>query len=63
MVKGKCFLALVMSRSQNRHDTIKWKRRRKTHGADKCGNAKCTICHSDKVLKIPDRQLMREDSK
>jgi hypothetical protein len=39
-------------RSQNRHDTVKWKRKRKTHGADKCGNAKCTICHPYKVMGV-----------
>jgi len=44
-------------RAQNRHDIAKWKK--KKHPASKCGNAKCTICHSDKVIGIPDRQLKR----
>ena len=46
-----------MSRAQNRHDTAKHKK--KKHPASKCGNAKCTICHSDKVIGIPDRQVRR----
>lgn len=48
-----------MSRAQNIHDKKKWKK--KKHPASKCGNAKCTICHSDKILGIPDRQQMRAD--
>lgn len=52
-----------MSRAENRHHTIKWHKRRKHKLADKCGNAKCTICHSSKVIGLPCRQLMREQSK
>lgn len=44
-------------RAQNRHDKEKWKK--KKHPASKCGNAKCMICHSDKILEIPDRQQKR----
>lgn len=51
-----------MSKSQNIHDTLKWKKRRKHKGADKCGNAKCMVCHGAKILNIPDRQIMRADS-
>lgn len=50
-----------MSLAQNRHDKKKWKK--KKHPASKCGNAKCLICHSDKVFNIPDRQTLRENSK
>lgn len=46
-----------MSRAQNIHDTKKWKK--KKHPASKCGNAKCMICHSDKITGIPDRQQKR----
>lgn len=50
-----------MSRAQNRHDTLKHKK--KKHPASKCGNAKCMICHSDKIGGIPDRQILRQNSK
>lgn len=33
-----------MSKAQNRHDTRKWKARRKDHFGDMCDNAKCGIC-------------------
>jgi len=46
-----------MSLSQNRHDKQKWKK--KKHPASKCGNAKCMICHSDKLGGIPDRKTIR----
>jgi len=39
-----------MSRAQNRHDTAKWKKKRKNHLADQCGNTKCSICHPHKAL-------------
>jgi len=39
-----------MSRAQNRHDTLKWKRRRKTHLASKCKVAKCPVCHPNKYV-------------
>lgn len=48
-----------MSRAQNRHDTLKHKK--KKHPASKCGNAKCMVCHSDKILGIPDRRQMRAE--
>lgn len=48
-----------MARAQNRHDTAKHKK--KKHPASKCGKAKCMVCHSDKVGKVPDRQRMRAD--
>lgn len=50
-------------KAENRHFTKVWKKKRKDHGADKCGNAKCLICHSSKVIGIPDRQQMRQNSK
>lgn len=37
--------------------------KKKQHFASKCNKAKCTICHSSKVLNIPNRQLLRENSK
>jgi hypothetical protein len=52
-----------MSKSQNRHYTIKWKKKRKSHNAAKCNIANCYICHSDKLLKIPDKQLLIANSK
>lgn len=52
-----------MSKAENRHHTAKWKKKRKTHGADKCSNPKCMICHSNKILDIPDRRTKRENSK
>jgi len=50
-------------KAQNRHDTLKWKKRRKHHGADKCGKARCFVCHSGKVGNVPSRQELRENSK
>ena len=49
-----------MSRAENRHHTIKWKNKRKHRLADKCCKSNCVICHCNKVLNIPDRQLMRQ---
>ena len=37
-------------RAQNRHDTARWKAKRKTHLADKCGVARCPVCHPHKYL-------------
>ena len=39
-----------MSKAQNRHDTIKWKKKRKNHVGDKCHRAKCSICSYHKKL-------------
>ena len=50
-----------MSRAENRHNEKKFKKKR--HPASLCGNAKCMICHSNKILKIPSRQQLRENSK
>lgn len=48
-------------RAENRHyDKV---HKKKSHPASKCGNAKCLICHSAKVMKIPDRQLLRANDK
>lgn len=52
-----------MDRALRRQRTEKWKSRRKHKLNDRCGNADCLICHSDKVLDIPDRQRMRQKSK
>lgn len=41
-----------------------WKKKRKhKHSRGTCGNPQCTICHANKVLDIPDRRTMRENSK
>jgi len=50
-------------KAQNRHDTAKWKKKRKDHGADRCGNAKCTVCHAAKVIGILDKKTKIENSK
>jgi len=50
-----------MSRAENRHNEEKFKK--KEHPTAKCSNAKCMICHPNKVFKIPSRQVMREKSK
>lgn len=39
-----------MSRSENRHNTIKWKKKRKNHFGDKCNRAKCGICSPHKSI-------------
>lgn len=39
-----------MAKAQNRHDTVKWKKKRKTHLADKCGNAKYGVCSPHKAV-------------
>ena len=45
-------------------DKPTWKKKKKhKHSRHTCGNKDCTICHSDKFLKIPDRQLQRANSK
>lgn len=33
-----------MSKSQNIHDTLRWKKKRKNHWGDKCDNSNCGIC-------------------
>lgn len=50
-----------MARAQNIHDKKKWKK--KKHPASKCRKAKCTTCHSSKVLGTPDRQEKRANDK
>ena len=50
-------------RSQNRHYTKVWKKRCKHKIGDKCNNAKCTICHSGKVMNIPTKKDLIEESK
>lgn len=39
-----------MSKSQNIADTIKWKKKRKNHFADKCNRSNCPICSAHKSL-------------
>lgn len=37
-----------------------WKKKKDhKHSNCTCGNAKCFICHSDKVFHIPDKQRIR----
>lgn len=50
-------------RSENRHYTIVWKKRREKKYKSRCGNPKCGICHSDKVLRIPTPQEMKQGPK
>lgn len=37
-------------KAQNRHDTIKWKKKRKNYSGDKCNKSKCNICSSHKSI-------------
>lgn len=46
-----------MSKSLNRHYTKVHKK--KEHPAAKCGNAKCLICHSSKIMKIPNKKMLQ----
>lgn len=39
-----------MSKSQNRADTIKWKKKRKDHFGDMCNSSKCPICTPHKAV-------------
>lgn len=50
-------------RDLNRTLTIKWKKRRREKHGDRCRNAKCFICHSEKVLGIPSVKIKRENQK
>lgn len=50
-------------RAQNRHDTLKWKKKRKHRFGDKCNVPQCMICHANKVTKVPDRQVRRANEK
>lgn len=50
-------------RAENRHHTVKWKKRRKGKGADKCANPKCLICHSAKIMNFPNRKMRQENAK
>jgi len=50
-----------MSKSENRHYNKVQKK--KAHPAAKCGNAKCLFCHYNKVMKVPNRKLLQENSK
>jgi hypothetical protein len=48
-------------KAENRHyDKV---HKKKAHPAAKCGNTKCIICHSGKVLKIPTKKMLQEQSK
>jgi len=48
-------------KAENRHyDKV---HKKKQYPAAKCGNAKCLICHSDKVMGIKNRQILRQNSK
>jgi hypothetical protein len=39
-----------MSKSENRHYTLKWKKKRFNHSGDKCSLSKCPICHPHKAI-------------
>lgn len=47
-----------MSKAQNRHDTKKWKDRRKDHFGDLCSNPKCGICSIHKRHKKAGKFLI-----
>lgn len=48
-------------KAENRHyDKV---HKKKKHPAEKCNNAKCTICHTAKVLGLPSKKLLQENSK
>ena len=48
-------------KAENRHfDKV---HKKKEHPTSKCNNTKCLICHSGKVLKIPTRKILQENSK
>lgn len=48
-------------RAENRH--YEKVHKKKAHPAAKCRNAKCLICSHVKIMKVKDRQTLREDSK
>lgn len=48
------------TRALNRH-YAKVKDKNK-HPASKCDNAKCLVCHPEKVLKIPNKQTLIANS-
>lgn len=50
-------------RAINRHYTKKWKKKRRHRHGDKCGNARCFVCHGDKVTKVPAIQELRANEK
>ena len=54
-----------MSKSQNIHDTRKWKKRRKNHAGDRCHNPHCGICVPHKILgnslKLATKKQMIEE--
>jgi hypothetical protein len=39
-----------MAKAQNRHDTTKWKCKRKKHFGDKCRKSGCSICSFHKTI-------------
>jgi hypothetical protein len=39
-----------MSKSENRHFTKKWKKKRKNHSGDKCNLPKCGLCSPHKRI-------------
>ena len=45
----------------NRHYDLVHKKKR--HPSSMCGNAKCLVCHSGKVLKIPTKKMLQEKEK
>jgi hypothetical protein len=48
-------------KAENRHyDEV---HKKKAHPASKCSNKKCLVCHSGKVMKIPTKKILQENSK
>ena len=48
-------------KSENRH--YEEVHKKKAHLASKCGKTKCLVCHGEKVLKVPNKKLLQENSK
>lgn len=42
----------MRNRALRRSNTIKWKKKRKTHFADRCNRPHCGICHPYKRFNI-----------
>jgi hypothetical protein len=48
-------------KSENRHyDEV---HKKKMQPTAKCSKAKCIICHSGKVMNIPTKKILQENSK
>lgn len=48
-------------KSENRH--YEEVHKKKSHPASQCVKPKCIVCHGEKVLKIPNKKTLQENSK